>query len=61
MKVTVLQSKKSPSLQKQRKPLRLNVREYENIILNDSFLKGDNYYAMDSMFNASDLGERISL
>lgn len=59
-KITQLSKNKSFS-QKAKSTLRSNKKEYRNNILNDGFLKGDNYYAMDSMFTADSFDVRIAL
>lgn len=48
MKAIIPMAKKSASIGNKSKSLR--IKEYQDLILNDGFLRGDNYYAIDAMF-----------
>lgn len=50
MKATIPMTKKSASNNNKVKSLRINIKEYQDLMLNDGFLRGDNYYAIDAMF-----------
>jgi hypothetical protein len=50
MKATIHMAKKSASIDNKVKSLRVNIKEYQDLMLNDGFLRGDNYYAIDAMF-----------
>lgn len=50
MKTTIHMTKKGASIGNKVKSLRVNIKEYQDLMLNDGFLRGDNYYAIDAMF-----------
>lgn len=50
MKATILMTKKGASIGKKEKSPRIDIKEYQDLMLNDGFLRGDNYYAIDAMF-----------
>lgn len=53
MKATIPMTKKSASIGNKSKSLRIDIKEYQDLMLNDGFLRGDNYYAIDAMFTNS--------